>query len=152
MPFCPVCKAEYVAGINRCADCDVELVEKLPPEEEYEFEVLCDAQGQIDSRIIQAALDEEGIPSILSGDALDTVVIYPAQDTKIWVPRQFLQQAQEVLKALAAEPSTEELERLAGQEMIYCDECGAQVPADAVVCPECGARFENTEPVEEPED
>jgi hypothetical protein len=28
--FCPRCKAEYVPGFTRCADCDVELVESLP--------------------------------------------------------------------------------------------------------------------------
>ena len=28
--FCPRCHAEYVPGITRCVDCDVELVETLP--------------------------------------------------------------------------------------------------------------------------
>ena len=28
--FCPQCKAEYRPGFQRCADCDVELVEELP--------------------------------------------------------------------------------------------------------------------------
>ncbi len=31
--WCPKCKNEYVAGITKCADCDVDLVESL---EEYE--------------------------------------------------------------------------------------------------------------------
>ncbi|MEO0206578.1 MAG: hypothetical protein ABIL22_07895, partial [candidate division WOR-3 bacterium] len=30
--FCPICKAEYKPGITRCADCNVELVDKLPEE------------------------------------------------------------------------------------------------------------------------
>ena len=29
MPWCPVCKNEYVKGIAKCADCDVDLVESL---------------------------------------------------------------------------------------------------------------------------
>jgi hypothetical protein len=29
---CPVCHAEYVSGFTRCSDCDVELVEALPPD------------------------------------------------------------------------------------------------------------------------
>jgi len=29
--FCPLCKAEYRHGYRRCADCDVELVDELPP-------------------------------------------------------------------------------------------------------------------------
>ena len=32
MPWCPECKNEYVEGITTCADCGVELVEKLPEE------------------------------------------------------------------------------------------------------------------------
>lgn len=28
--FCPKCQAEYVPGVTRCFDCDVELVDKLP--------------------------------------------------------------------------------------------------------------------------
>ncbi len=29
MPWCPVCKNEYVKGYTRCSDCDVDLVESL---------------------------------------------------------------------------------------------------------------------------
>ncbi len=28
--YCPKCHVEYVPGVTRCADCDVELVEVLP--------------------------------------------------------------------------------------------------------------------------
>jgi hypothetical protein len=28
--ICPQCHSEYMAGITRCSDCDVELVEALP--------------------------------------------------------------------------------------------------------------------------
>jgi hypothetical protein len=33
MPFCPRCREQYEARVMRCADCDVDLVEKLPPRE-----------------------------------------------------------------------------------------------------------------------
>lgn len=33
MPWCPICKNEYVAGKTHCPDCDVDLVEALPEEE-----------------------------------------------------------------------------------------------------------------------
>lgn len=32
MPYCPECRSEYRPTFNRCADCDVELVERLPEE------------------------------------------------------------------------------------------------------------------------
>ena len=34
MPFCPSCRTEYRQGTERCGDCDVDLVDTLPPEEE----------------------------------------------------------------------------------------------------------------------
>ena len=34
MPFCPKCRAEYVEGIALCSNCQVELVNELPPEYE----------------------------------------------------------------------------------------------------------------------
>ena len=36
--FCPQCRYEYKPGVNRCPDCDVELVSSLPPEEDEEVE------------------------------------------------------------------------------------------------------------------
>ena len=29
--YCPICRAEYIAGFTRCSDCNVPLVEELPP-------------------------------------------------------------------------------------------------------------------------
>lgn len=29
--FCPKCRAEYRSGFTRCSDCQIELVEELPP-------------------------------------------------------------------------------------------------------------------------
>jgi hypothetical protein len=34
MPFCPVCRYEYVEGAEKCPDCDAELDAELPPEPE----------------------------------------------------------------------------------------------------------------------
>ena len=32
MPWCPICKNEYVEGRTHCPDCDIDLVEELPME------------------------------------------------------------------------------------------------------------------------
>ena len=31
--YCPQCRSEYREGFTRCADCDVELVPQLPPDD-----------------------------------------------------------------------------------------------------------------------
>jgi hypothetical protein len=38
MPWCPVCKNEYIEGKTHCPDCDVDLVDELPQETEKEPE------------------------------------------------------------------------------------------------------------------
>lgn len=37
MAWCPKCKNEYIDGITRCSDCDVELVEELEAEKDIEY-------------------------------------------------------------------------------------------------------------------
>ena len=37
MPWCPKCKSEYREGIVKCADCKIDLVEELPPDNENPY-------------------------------------------------------------------------------------------------------------------
>jgi len=148
VPYCPKCHAEYVAGKTRCIDCDVDLVEELPFEDpehpRYTFEVLTESKGEILTRLIKAELDAAGIPSVLSGDMLGTVHIYPAHDSTIWVPTRHLPQAKEILEqvlATAEDDATAEAET----ELLYCDNCGAEVPPDATACPNCGEAFDEAD-------
>lgn len=41
MPWCPVCKNEYVEGKTHCPDCDADLVDELPEDPEEESEIPC---------------------------------------------------------------------------------------------------------------
>ncbi len=60
MAWCPKCKAEYVYGIRICADCGVELVDRL--EEEKEEETQADISDDIEmAAALKQALDEEGV-------------------------------------------------------------------------------------------
>lgn len=38
MPWCPICKNEYIAGKTHCPDCDADLVDELPAEESTDRE------------------------------------------------------------------------------------------------------------------
>ena len=67
MPFCPVCKAEYVEGVDRCKECDVALVPHLPdPTEDAEplklqFVVAKERMNQVETMLIKDALEQAGI-------------------------------------------------------------------------------------------
>jgi len=60
MAWCPKCKAEYVDGIRICADCGVELVDRL--KEEKEEEIQADISDDIEmTAALKQALDEAGV-------------------------------------------------------------------------------------------
>ena len=73
MPFCPNCRYEYEAGILKCPDCSVKLVDELPEvlaatEEEYvELHTL---PGKVYAEMVKEALEKEGIGCIIKTDVL----------------------------------------------------------------------------------
>lgn len=65
MPWCPICKNEYVEGKTHCPDCDVDLVDELPEEpelpevpEDYTF------PEDFNPREILEAAQEEPVPNV----------------------------------------------------------------------------------------
>ncbi len=65
MPYCKVCRHEYAEGITRCPDCDVDLVDELPPEQESSVDQgyvrVYVARDEMEARIIASTLEEAGI-------------------------------------------------------------------------------------------
>jgi hypothetical protein len=56
--FCPQCKAEYLPGVARCSDCDVDLVEALSPSDNSaKNELTDDCSGTI--KRVWSGKDEE---------------------------------------------------------------------------------------------
>jgi len=74
MPYCPKCGAEYLPGNTRCSDCDLELVD-APPKEEEDFDtetksvLLCQTNDLINAEILEEALTEQGIPCLVKSSA-----------------------------------------------------------------------------------
>ena len=65
MPYCKVCRHEYAEGITRCPDCDVDLVDELPPEQESSvaqgYVRVYVAENEAEARIVESTLEEAGI-------------------------------------------------------------------------------------------
>ena len=47
MPFCPNCKAEYLAGVSRCSDCGLTLVDQLPEPVQHNFAECENCDGEV---------------------------------------------------------------------------------------------------------
>lgn len=69
--FCPTCRSEYREGFHTCSDCNVDLVETLPPQPEPEFvnlkEVLA-TYNPADVAFLKSLLESEGIQYFFKGE------------------------------------------------------------------------------------
>ena len=77
--FCPKCKSEYREGFYKCADCGIDLVSKLPPENEgdvgyVELVEVFSTYNQGDIAFIKSVLDGEGITYYFQGENSNLMV------------------------------------------------------------------------------
>lgn len=69
--FCPNCQAEYREGFSQCSDCDVALVEALPPEPEHPKGPFTTVFRTADTSllpVIESLLDGAEIPYLVQGE------------------------------------------------------------------------------------
>jgi len=97
--YCPKCRSEYREGFTKCADCDVPLINELPPEPKSEFldleEVLSTADpGQI--ALAKSLLDRENIRYVVQGEHFSAM--QPSIPVRFLVPRGELKKAKVLLK------------------------------------------------------
>lgn len=103
--FCPKCGYEYRAGITRCPDCDVELVERppVPPEnadvEYVEYVELLETYNPADIALIKSILDGEGITYYFHGEHF--MYVRPlAEPARLMVDTEEADRAEELLEDL----------------------------------------------------
>ena len=102
--FCPKCGYEYEDDIKKCSDCDVDLVKKLPPEEEIESDIkfvpLPNLPGRVYAEMVKGALEKRGIPCYLRGegvtDALQSPGTFPLGGVQLFVPEDRLGECVEI--------------------------------------------------------
>lgn len=105
MPFCPNCRAEYVEGVKRCVDCDVELVPELEPEEGERFSnepfiPVFRYKDDMEAAIARGVLEDAGIPVWERADVVKSVhrlTVGPLGEEVLLVPES---RTGEALKAL----------------------------------------------------
>ncbi|MDH3253739.1 MAG: DUF2007 domain-containing protein [Acidobacteriota bacterium] len=69
--FCPNCQAEYREGFTECSDCEVALVEVLPPEPEHPEGPFSTVFRSADTSllpVIESLLDDADIPYLIQGE------------------------------------------------------------------------------------
>ncbi|MGB3480041.1 MAG: DUF2007 domain-containing protein [bacterium] len=102
--FCPKCRAEYVAGITVCADCDVPLVDRLPEEGKYIHTKLKYVEVLITSNVgelvlVKSVLDDAGIEYFIRGEHLQ--IAYSAADpARLMVREDYVKEVQKILQQL----------------------------------------------------
>lgn len=114
--FCPVCKYEFRRGFTHCNQCDVDLVDALPPEKQVDHTAPT-AAATLDHPVLlwsgassgifsalTLALDEAHVP--YNKEELDARLLFTSQhgDLEVWVPAANLAEAQPILQSILANP------------------------------------------------
>ena len=102
--ICPKCKAEYREGYTKCADCEVELVDKIISEdgesselEEIIFETVMTSFNQGEIALAKSLLESNNIQCFVQGESFNSLLTTPIP-VSIKVPEDYAGQAKEVLK------------------------------------------------------
>jgi len=109
MPYCPECRAEYRAEVQRCPDCDVDLTDSPPQEppvatdsEGLELIELASFPNYSEAEMIKEVLEGNGIRTVLRGEADPIGVVSGAQPSTLLVEERDSARAKEIYDAYFA--------------------------------------------------
>ena len=114
MPWCPKCKIEYREGFEICSDCGSALVDEYPedidkpddPDTSEDWEHFMYLFNETEADIVMGLLETAGIPVIKMYKGmgiLHKVYTGKVAGVDLYVPREKLDKAKELLKAQTGE-------------------------------------------------
>jgi hypothetical protein len=104
--FCPKCRTEFRKGFAACSDCEIPLVDELPPETSPEPEAkreyvdyvhLLSTYNLADIALIKSVLDGEDIIYYFQGESFTYLMVQP---TKLLVSKDDLERAKELINEM----------------------------------------------------
>jgi len=107
--FCPNCRSEFVPGVTHCPDCDVDLVEKLPPADDNTLSdeaaranwvmIYRPASAQ-EVALIKMIMERERIPCFIGNDNTRRAALFSPTNLafELWAPEEFAERAAEVIR------------------------------------------------------
>ena len=102
--YCPKCRTEFRKGFDTCSDCDIPLVEELPPEppkeskpEYVEYVNLLSTYNQADIALIKSVFDGDGITYYFQGENFAYLLVQP---TNLMVSKDDVDRAKELIVEL----------------------------------------------------
>ncbi len=100
--ICPDCGAEYVTGIEQCADCEIALVHEEPArtEADLEWTELMVVTDETEAQLIRGYLESEGVPCNLESLVFhaEPFTFGPLSKVRIHVPTHDLERARRLLE------------------------------------------------------
>ncbi len=100
--FCPQCRAEYRPGFAKCADCDVDLVAELSPEQEQipiEWVEVLATYNPGDIAVLKSLLDGENITYYFKGEYFSSLAPL-SQPARLIVDQQEVEIVKTLIKDL----------------------------------------------------
>jgi len=103
--FCPKCGTEYREGFNVCTDCNSDLVDQFPPDEEpeepefIEYVEIMGTYNPADIAVIKSILDGENITYYFNAEHF--MYVRPlAEPVRLMVQKDEAEKAKEILRDL----------------------------------------------------
>jgi antitoxin component YwqK of YwqJK toxin-antitoxin module len=103
--FCPKCKTEYVEGVSKCVDCNLDLISELLPEsipdkpDHIDYEEILATKNDGDIAILKSILDSENITYYFKGEEFN--LMYPmVEPVRLMVKKDEAEKTRELLKDL----------------------------------------------------